>query len=79
MFHVPYVALGAELSGDYHERNSVVAWRTVFLAACRVGVVTGLAYSGVSSRARAGCRSGPRAIRCSAGRWRPDRSSALDG
>ncbi|ACG79458.1 Na+/melibiose symporter [Phenylobacterium zucineum HLK1] len=44
MFHVPYVALGAELSGDYHERNAVVAWRTIFAVLAAV-VVTGLAYS----------------------------------
>jgi len=44
MFHVPFVALGAEMSGDYHERSSVVAWRTVFLILGGVAV-TGLAYS----------------------------------
>lgn len=44
MFHVPYVALGAEMSSDYHERSSVVAWRTVF-GILSTGVVTGLAYS----------------------------------
>jgi GPH family glycoside/pentoside/hexuronide:cation symporter len=30
IFHVPFLALGAELSEDYVERSSVVAWRTVF-------------------------------------------------
>ncbi|MBU1377417.1 MAG: MFS transporter [Alphaproteobacteria bacterium] len=44
MFHVPYVALGAEMSRDYHERSSVVAWRTVF-GILSTGIVTGLAYS----------------------------------
>lgn len=44
MFHVPYVALGAEMSGDYHERSSVVAWRTVF-GILGTGIVTGLGYS----------------------------------
>jgi GPH family glycoside/pentoside/hexuronide:cation symporter len=29
VYHVPYMALGAELSNDYHERTSVVTWRTV--------------------------------------------------
>ena len=28
LFHVPHIALGAELSDDYVERTSVVAWRT---------------------------------------------------
>lgn len=44
MFHVPYVALGAEMSADYHERSSVVAWRTVF-GILATGTATGLAYS----------------------------------
>jgi len=44
MFHVPYVALGAEMSSDYHERSSVVAWRTVF-GILATGTATGLAYS----------------------------------
>jgi GPH family glycoside/pentoside/hexuronide:cation symporter len=44
MFHVPYVALGAEMSADYHERSSVVAWRTVF-GILATGLATGLAYS----------------------------------
>jgi len=44
MFHVPYVALGAEMSADYHERSSVVAWRTVF-GIIATGTATGLAYS----------------------------------
>lgn len=30
LFHVPYLALGAELSRDYEERNRVVAWQFVF-------------------------------------------------
>ncbi len=29
-FHVPFLALGAELTGDYAGRSSVVAWRTLF-------------------------------------------------
>lgn len=27
LYHVPHMAMGAELSNDYHERTSVVAWR----------------------------------------------------
>jgi glycoside/pentoside/hexuronide:cation symporter, GPH family len=42
MFHVPYVALGAEMSRDYHERSSVVAWRTVF------GILAGAATTAVA-------------------------------
>lgn len=30
VFHVPYLALGAELTHDYAERSSIVAWRTAF-------------------------------------------------
>ncbi len=30
IFNVPFLALGAELATDYVERNSVVAWRTLF-------------------------------------------------
>lgn len=44
MFHVPYVALGAEMSADYHERSGLVAWRTVF-GILATGAATGLAYS----------------------------------
>jgi GPH family glycoside/pentoside/hexuronide:cation symporter len=29
-FQVPYIALGAELSDDYSERSTIVAWRVVF-------------------------------------------------
>ncbi len=39
MFHVPYVALGAELSGDYAERTSIVVYRSV------AGVLSGLAIT----------------------------------
>jgi GPH family glycoside/pentoside/hexuronide:cation symporter len=44
MFHVPYVALGAEMSRDYHERSSVVAWRTVFGILAGV-ITTAIAYT----------------------------------
>ncbi|MDZ4371486.1 MAG: MFS transporter [Phenylobacterium sp.] len=44
LFHVPYVALGAEMSGDYNERNSIVAWRTLFLIVAGF-VVNLMAYS----------------------------------
>jgi GPH family glycoside/pentoside/hexuronide:cation symporter len=29
LYHVPHLAMGAELSNDYAERTSIVAWRTV--------------------------------------------------
>lgn len=29
VYHVPYMALGAELSDDYYERTSIVTWRTL--------------------------------------------------
>ena len=29
LYHVPHLAMGAELSNDYHERTSIVAWRTM--------------------------------------------------
>jgi Na+/melibiose symporter-like transporter len=29
LYHVPHLAMGAELSDDYHERTSIVAFRTV--------------------------------------------------
>lgn len=31
MISLPYGALGAELSGDYKERNTITAWRTAFV------------------------------------------------
>ena len=44
LFHVPYVALGAEMASGYAERSSVVAYRAV--AGILAGVVvTALAYS----------------------------------
>lgn len=33
MIQIPYGAWGAELSGDYAERNRITGWRTVFLLA----------------------------------------------
>jgi len=41
LYHVPHLALGADLSTDYAERTNIVAWRTFF------GVVgfAGLAFS----------------------------------
>ncbi|MCP4750498.1 MAG: hypothetical protein GY866_06370 [Proteobacteria bacterium] len=30
LYHVPHLALGAELSTDYHERTAIVGYRTVF-------------------------------------------------
>ncbi len=43
LYHVPHLALGAELSEDYHERTSIVAFRTMFGLLGAVGVV-GLAW-----------------------------------
>jgi len=39
IFHVPFLALGAELSEDYVERSSVVAWRTLFSIAGPVAIL----------------------------------------
>ena len=39
IFHVPFLALGAELSEDYVERSSVVAWRTAFSIAGPVAIL----------------------------------------
>lgn len=44
LFHVPYVALGAEMADGYAERSSIVAYRTVSSIVTSI-VVTGLAYS----------------------------------
>jgi len=44
LYHVPHLALGAELSTDYIERTSIVTWRTLF------GVVGGVATSVISFR-----------------------------
>ncbi|MEE8556987.1 MAG: MFS transporter, partial [Myxococcota bacterium] len=30
LYHVPHLALGAELSDDYHERTGIVGYRTIF-------------------------------------------------
>jgi GPH family glycoside/pentoside/hexuronide:cation symporter len=42
-FHVPYLALGAELSEDYAERSSIVAYRTIFYVVGPL-LILGLAY-----------------------------------
>lgn len=39
LYHVPHMALGAELSEDYNERTTIVAFRTIFGLAGAVGVV----------------------------------------
>ena len=39
LYHVPHMALGAELSEDYHERTVIVAFRTLFGLAGAVGTV----------------------------------------
>ena len=43
LYHVPHMALGAELSEDYHERTTIVAFRTIFGLLGAVGTV-GLAW-----------------------------------
>lgn len=54
-FHVPFIALGAELSNDYVERSSVVAWRTLYSIFGPLAVLT-LAY-GVFLGGRLGLRN----------------------
>src|SRR5262245_22956491 len=39
VYQLPHLALGAELSNDYHERTSVVAWRTASGVVGAVGVI----------------------------------------
>lgn len=39
VYQLPHLALGAELSDDYHERTSVVAWRTACGVIGAVGVI----------------------------------------
>lgn len=39
-FHVPFLALGAELSDDYAERTTIVAWRTMFGAAGQAAMLS---------------------------------------
>ena len=41
LYSIPYLALGAELSDDYRERASVMAWRTFFVYAAGVVVASG--------------------------------------
>jgi GPH family glycoside/pentoside/hexuronide:cation symporter len=38
-YGLPYAALGAELSNDYHERSSIVAWRQFFGVMAQFGCV----------------------------------------
>ncbi len=49
LYHVPHLALGAELSDDYRERTTVVAYRT-FFSICGAIVLVGAAW-GVFFRA----------------------------
>jgi Na+/melibiose symporter-like transporter len=44
LYHVPHLAMGAELSDDYQERTSIVAWRTM-LAVVGGVVTTILSYA----------------------------------
>ena len=43
LYHVPHLAMGAELSDDYQERTSIVAWRTM-LGVVGGAIVVLLAY-----------------------------------
>ena len=42
LYHVPHLALGADLSTDYSERTNIVAWRTFFGVVGFAGVAFGL-------------------------------------
>lgn len=44
LYHVPHLAMGAEMSNDYQERTSIVAWRTM-LAVVGGGATTIAAYA----------------------------------
>ena len=44
LYHVPHMALGAELTSDYHERTVVVAYRSGF-GALGIALVLGLGWS----------------------------------
>lgn len=44
LYHVPHLALGAELTRDYHERTVVVAYRSVF-GALGIALVLGAGWS----------------------------------
>jgi GPH family glycoside/pentoside/hexuronide:cation symporter len=44
LYHVPHMALGAELTSDYHERTVVVAYRSGF-SAVGMGLVIGLGWT----------------------------------
>lgn len=44
LYHVPHMALGAELTSDYRERTVVVAYRSAF-GALGVGLVLGLGWT----------------------------------
>lgn len=43
LYHVPHLSLGAELSEDYAERTTIVAWRTVF-GLTGAGLAVGAAF-----------------------------------
>jgi GPH family glycoside/pentoside/hexuronide:cation symporter len=40
LFRIPYLSLGAELTRDYHERTSIVAWRSAFGLAGSLGAAS---------------------------------------
>ncbi len=55
LYHVPHLALGAELSDDYEERTSIVAWRTVFgVLGQMVMVIVAFSFFFVDTPERAG-------------------------
>ncbi len=43
LYGVPYISLGAEMTSDYHERTSIVAWRQMFGYVAAV-VILGVAF-----------------------------------
>jgi GPH family glycoside/pentoside/hexuronide:cation symporter len=64
LYQVPYLALGAELSNDYHERTSIVSWRTVlgFTLSAGCSLLAYLVFSRRQLNSKMAC-SIPRAIR----------------
>lgn len=41
LFSIPYMAQGAEMTDDYHERASLMAWRTFFVYASGIAIAAG--------------------------------------
>ena len=60
LYHVPHMAMGAELSNDYHERTSVVAWR-MGCSVAGAGLIFGVGVRVLfpeSAWSRYGCAAG---------------------